>query len=72
MSEWIEAGNNLLNIDNIDHVERIDKDSIIVYMGSGKKVELTYNLANNLWNYLVSLRVPFYDSTNPTRGFSGL
>lgn len=67
---WVNVGNIVVNIDNIDYVEKITSTKIIITIGS-KKLEVVEMMAVTLWNYLISERLPFYDTETPTRDFSG-
>lgn len=71
MSDWVVVGESILNVDNIEYVERVDPTSIIVYMTSGKAIEFTNTMAITLWKYLDSERLKFLDLDNPTHDFSG-
>jgi hypothetical protein len=71
MSEWIKVGDRILNVSNIEFVERNGPMKITVFMSSGRSVELTNTMANNLWKYLDGERLKFLDLDNPTRDFSG-
>ena len=71
MPDWIVVGDHILNVDNIEYVERKNTNLIIVYMSSGKVIELTNTMALTLWKYLDSERLKFLDLNNPTRDFSG-
>jgi hypothetical protein len=67
---WINVGNMIVNVDNIDYVERISPTVIVIAIRD-KKLEITETMAVTLWNYLISERLPFYDTETPTRDFSG-
>jgi hypothetical protein len=67
---WINVGDIAVNVDNIDYVERKTPTSIVLTIRD-KKIEVTETMAVALWNYLVSERLPFYDTQTPTRDFSG-
>ena len=71
MSDWIKVGDDILNVNNIEHVKRISSSLVIVSMSSGKVIEVTNTMALTLWIYLDSERLKFYDLENPTRDFSG-
>mgnify|MGYP001587657035 CR=1 FL=1 len=71
MSNWVVVGDSVLNVDNIEYIERKNTNSIIVHMGSGKVIELTNTMALALWKYLDGERLKFIDLENPTRDFSG-
>jgi len=71
MAAWVVIGDRILNVDNIELVERKSTKVIVVYMGSGKVVELTNTGALTLWKYLDSERLKFVDLENPERDFSG-
>lgn len=71
MPDWVVIGDRILNVDNIEIVERKSTSCIVVYMGSGKVVELTNTAALTLWKYLDGERLKFLDLDNPTRDFSG-
>lgn len=71
MSDWVTIGDNILNVDNIEYIERKNTNCIIVYMSSGKMIELTNTVALTLWKYIDSERLKFLDLDNPTRDFSG-
>jgi hypothetical protein len=68
---WINVGNMIVNIDNIDYAERVSPTLVVITI-RGIKLEITETMAVTLWNYLVSERLPFYDTVTPTRDFSGL
>jgi hypothetical protein len=70
MPDWVVVGQNILNVDNIEFVERCDK-ILIVHMGSGKAIELTETAAITLWKFIDGERLKFLDLDNPTRDFSG-
>jgi len=70
MADWVTVGDNILNVDNIEFVERHDK-ILIVHMGSGKAIELTETAALTLWKFIDGERLKFLDVDNPTRDFSG-
>jgi hypothetical protein len=72
MAQWIEVGNKLLNVDQIEYVELVTPSKLYVYMTSGAVLEITDTMGTNLYNLLVSNKVPFLDSSYPTRGFSAL
>lgn len=69
--EWVKVGDQILNLDNIEFVIRTSQMAIVVHMSSGKSIELTNTMANNLWKYLDGERIKFLDLDNPTRDFSG-
>ena len=71
MPDWVVIGDRILNVDNIEIVERKSTSCTVVYMGSGKVVELTNTAALTLWKYLDGERLKFLDLDNPTRDFSG-
>jgi hypothetical protein len=76
MADWIVVGDSVLNVDNIEFVERYTLPNEVIpmlkiYMSSGKVIELTNAKAVGLWNYLDSERLKFLDLDNPTRDFSG-
>lgn len=71
MPDWVVVGQNILNVNNIEFVERVSATQLIVYMTSGKKIELTNTAAITLWLYLDSERLKFLDLGEPTRDFSG-
>lgn len=71
MPDWVKVGDDILNVDNIEYVERKSSDVIVVHMGSGKVIELTNTVAVALWKYLDSERLKFLDLDNPTQNFSG-
>jgi len=74
MPDWVLVGDGIVNVDNIEYVERKKiKNTIIivVYMGSGKEIELTGTVALTLWKYIDSERLKFLDLDEPTRDFSG-
>jgi len=70
MAVWISVGDRIVNVDNIDYVERVNPALLRIYMRS-ITLEITESMAVNLWNYLISERLPFYDTVTPTRDFSG-
>lgn len=71
MADWVVVGDSILNVDNIEYIERKNTNCIVVYMGSGKVIELTNTMALTLWKYVDSERLKFLDLENPTRDFSG-
>lgn len=71
MADWVVVGDSILNVDNIEFVERVSSDEIKVYMGSGKVIELKNTVALTLWKFIDSERLKFLDLENPTRDFSG-
>lgn len=71
MPDWVAVGDRILNIDNIEYIEKINIRRVLVHMGSGKVVELTNIAALSLWKYIDSERLKFLDLENPTRDFSG-
>jgi hypothetical protein len=71
MADWVKVGDDILNVDNIEYVKRLGNDLIVIYMSSGKVIELTNTVALTLWKYLDSERLKFLDLDNPTRDFSG-
>jgi hypothetical protein len=71
MATWVVVGDRVLNVDNIEYIERKNTNCIIVYMVSGKIIELTNTVALTLWKYLDGERLKFLDLENPTRDFSG-
>lgn len=71
MPDWVVVGDNILNVDNIEFIERKNSNLIIVYMSSGKVIELTNTAALTLWKYIDGERLKFLDLENPTRDFSG-
>lgn len=75
MAEWVLVGDKILNVDNIEFIEKQFSDrgemSLKIYMSSNKIVELTNTTALTLWKYLDGDRLKFYDLENPKRDFSG-
>ena len=71
MPDWVVVGDSILNVDNIEFIERKSSNLITVYMSSGKVIELTNTAALVLWKYLDSERLKFLDLDNPARDFSG-
>jgi len=71
MADWALVGDQILNVDNIEFVERKDSSHIVLYMGSGRTVEVTGTMALTLWKYIDGERLKFLDLNNPTRDFSG-
>ena len=75
MAEWVLVGDNILNVEQIEWVERIYDDkgkmSINVSMASGKVIEVTNTVALTLWKYIDSERLKFLSLENPERDFSG-
>lgn len=71
MADWVLVGDSILNVDAIEYVERKNSALIILYMNSGKVIELTNTTALTLWKYLDSERLKFLDLDEPTRDFSG-
>lgn len=71
MSDWVVVGDQVLNVDNIEYIERKSTSHIIVHMGSGKVIDLTNTMALTLWKYIDGERLKFLDLNNPTRNFSG-
>jgi hypothetical protein len=70
MADWVKVGDDILNVDNIEYVKRLGNDLIVIYMSSGKVIELTNTVALTLWKYLDSERLKFLDLDNPTSDFS--
>ena len=70
MSKWVSVGDNLLNVDNIEYIERRRNNVVIVHMCSGKVVELTNTVGIVLLNYISSELLKFLDRENPERDFS--
>jgi hypothetical protein len=77
-SDWVMVGDNILNVDSIEFIERVWKDvdnntphTILLHMSSGKIIELTHNTGLELWKYLDRERLKFFDLENPERDFSG-
>lgn len=70
MANWIQVGDMTLNVDNINYVRRVSPTLLVLYM-SGVKLEITENMAVNLWNFIESDRLKFYDTENQKRNFSG-
>lgn len=68
---WVAVGNNMLNVRNIEYIERKSTKQVVVYMVSGKAIELTNLVALELWKYIDSERLKFLDLENPERDFSG-
>jgi len=68
MPDWVTVGDNILNVDNIEFLERNDK-VLKVYMSSGKVVELTNTAAITLWKYIDGERLKFYNLDEPRRDF---
>lgn len=71
MADWVVVGDSILNVDNIEYIERQGSSYIKIYMGSGKVIELTNTVALTLWKHIDSERLKFFDLENPTRDFSG-
>jgi hypothetical protein len=71
MANWIQVGDITLNVENITYVRRISPALLELNMTGGEKLEITENMAVNLWNWIESERLPFYDTTTQTRDFSG-
>lgn len=76
MADWVVVGDSILNVDNIELVERYTpKDKSIpilkIYMSSGRVIELTETVGITLWKYLDGERLKFLDLDEPTRDFSG-
>lgn len=71
MPDWVTVGDNILNVDNIEFVERISPMVMKIHMGSGKVIEVTNTTALTLWKFLDGERLKFLDLDNPTRDFSG-
>ncbi len=75
MPDWVVVGDNILNVDNIEFIEKkfSDRGALIlnIHMSSGKVIELTSTTALTLWKYLDSERLKFLDLDEPTRDFSG-
>jgi len=70
MADWVTVGDNILNVDNIEFVERYGK-LLRIHMGSGKVIEVTETVALTLWKFIDGERLKFLDLENPTRDFSG-
>jgi hypothetical protein len=70
MADWVLVGDNIMNVDNIEYVERINHDEIRVHMGSGKIIELKNTVALTLWKFIDGERLKFLDLENPTSDFS--
>jgi len=71
MADWVLVGDSILNVDNIEYVERKSSNLIIIHMSSGKVIELTNTVALTLWKFIDGERLKFLDVDNPTRDFSG-
>jgi hypothetical protein len=71
MPDWVKVGDDILNVDNIEHVNKVSHSTIIIRMSSGKVIEVTGTVALTLWKYLDSERLKFLDLENPTQDFSG-
>ena len=71
MSNWIVVGDSVMNVDNIEYIERVNAVTIKTYMTSGKVIELSNTVAITLWKYIDGERLKFLDLDNPTRDFSG-
>ena len=71
MANWVQVGDITLNVENINYVRRINPVLLEVNMGGGVKLEVTESMAVNLWNWIDSERLPFYDTQTQTRDFSG-
>lgn len=71
MAQWIQSGNQLLNVDQIEYAERVDERTLIIHTTAGKTIKFTENVATNIWNFLQQDRVQFLDTENPERNFSG-
>jgi len=70
MSNWVVIGDSILNVSNIEYIERKNTNLIVVSMTSGKVIELTNTMALILWKYIDGERLKFLDLENPTRDFS--
>jgi hypothetical protein len=76
MSDWVTVGDNILNVDNIEFIERYTpqyESTVIlkIYMSSGRVIEVTETAAITLWKFIDGERLKFLDLDNPTRDFSG-
>ena len=71
MAQWIQSGNQILNVDQIEYAERVDDKTLVIHTTAGKTIKFTDNIATNIWNFLQNDRVQFLDSENPERDFSG-
>jgi hypothetical protein len=70
MPDWVVVGDNILNLDQIEWIERIpEKKSILVSMASGKQIELTGTMALEVWKYIDGERLKLLSLTNPKRDF---
>ena len=70
MPDWVAVGNRILNVDNIELIERKSMGKVHIHMGSGAVIEITNMAALELWKYIDSERLKFLDLENPTRDFS--
>ena len=71
MPQWIQSGNQILNVDQIEYAERVDERTLMIHTTAGKTIKFTDNMATNIWNFLQQDRVQFLDTANPERDFSG-
>lgn len=70
MPDWVVVGDNILNIDQIEWLERMpEKKSLLVYMASGKQIELTGTMALEVWKFVDGERLKLLDLNNPKRDF---
>lgn len=70
MPDWVVVGDNILNIDQIEWVERVpEKKSVVVFMASGKRIELTGTMALEVWKFIDGDRLKLLDLNNPKRDF---
>lgn len=68
---WVNVGDLLVNVENINYIVRINPTKIVLTMSGGAKLEVVESMAVTLWNALMSERMVFYDTETPTRDFSG-
>lgn len=72
MAQWVDVGRRLVNVEAMEYIEQITPSLVQIHMTSGIVIEITGNIAVNVWSLLIADRVPFLDSQFPTRDFSGL
>lgn len=71
MSDWVKVGDDIINVDNVEYVQKTSNSVVFISMSSGKVIEIRGTVALTFWKYLDSERLKFLDLDNPTRDFSG-
>ena len=71
MANWIAVGDLVVNMDNVNYVRRISSTVLELNMSGDAVLEVTESMAANVWNWVQSERLSFYDTQTQTRDFSG-